>query len=75
MWNFSPVNLDVFVKMGGMKSEHSLSSGANLISLDCSGFDLLFSCSFDCVPWCPKQYVESHDNRYLGFHLKEIYFD
>ena len=75
MWNFSPANLDVLIKMDDIEKRVCLSNGANLVSLDCSSVDLRLSCSFTCAPWCPMECSNSDDSRYLGFHLKEIHYD
>ena len=75
MWSFSPVNFSVVIKVGGIEKRVQLKSGANQVSIGCSGMDQLLTCNFVCMPWCPKILLGSDDSRKMGFHLKEISFE
>ena len=73
--NFSPGPLDVAIKIDGVENRTKLGRGLNRLSFDCSSLGPLVSCRFSCEPWSPKESTGSNDNRYLGFHLKQICFD
>lgn len=75
LWNFSPADLDVIIKMSGNEDVVRLECGANRVSIQCLGMDQLLRFNFVCMPWCPKVLLGSDDGRNMGFHLKQVFFE
>ena len=75
IWNFSPMPLDIIIRIGAMEKHVTLGCDYNQISLDCLRVDSGAMCSILCKPWCPNEVFGTDDKRFLGFHLKQISFD
>jgi hypothetical protein len=72
LWSFSPANLDLVIKIGGIEKRVKLRNGAKHISISCTNTNQLLTCDFICVPWSPEMLLVPGESRNMGFHLKEI---
>ena len=74
LWNFSPINLNIVMRIGLIEKLAELKSGVNHLSMDCLRTDQDLTCDFICSSWCPQVLAGTDDGRNMGFHLKDISF-